>query len=209
MFFLIPKHHKKQNKKKQKIKNVSADKKDLVIWCILPFQRTKKNLSSGVFYCFSGQKRSCHLVYFNVSTDKKDLVIWCILQFQRTKKDLVIWCILLFQRTKKILSSGVFYRFNGQKRSCHLVYFTVSADKKELVIWCILPFQRTKKILSSGVFYRFSGQKSKNKRKRNDKQILGPSQRTKKVWNMRVTVIPNVVGALGTVFKKHRKKQVE
>ena len=40
---------------------------------------------------------------------------------------------------------------------------------------------------------------SENKRKRKDKQRLGPYQRTKKnMWNMRVTVIQTVVGALET-----------
>ena len=36
------------------------------------------------------------------------------------------------------------------------------------------------------------------KRKRNDRQILGPCNKTKKLWNMRVTVIPIVTDALET-----------
>ena len=42
----------------------------------------------------------------------------------------------------------------------------------------------------------------KNKRKRKDKHIPGPCQRSKKKqWNMKVTVIPIVISALETVSK--------
>ena len=48
-------------------------------------------------------------------------------------------------------------------------------------------------------------------KKQKDRQILGLCQRTKKKqWNIRVTVISNVVGALGTVpsgFEKRLEKR--
>ena len=43
--------------------------------------------------------------------------------------------------------------------------------------------------------------RAKIKKKKKDRQILGHSQRTKNPWNMRVAVIPIVVGGLGTVPK--------
>ena len=46
------------------------------------------------------------------------------------------------------------------------------------------------------------GPQSKNKRKQKKKKILSPCERIKKkLWNMWVTVIPIVVGALGIVLK--------
>ena len=41
----------------------------------------------------------------------------------------------------------------------------------------------------------------KNKRNRKNIQIFGPGRRTKKLWKIKVTVIPTVIGALGTIFK--------
>ena len=45
---------------------------------------------------------------------------------------------------------------------------------------------------------------SENKRKRNDSQIFEPCLRKKELWKMGVTVLPIVVGALGTVLKRIR-----
>ena len=42
---------------------------------------------------------------------------------------------------------------------------------------------------------------SENERKRKDRYILRPRQRTKKEWNMRTMMIAIVVGALGTIPK--------
>ena len=48
----------------------------------------------------------------------------------------------------------------------------------------------------------FFGHQIKNKRKQKMGHVLGICQRTKrKLWNMRVMVIPIVIGALGTVSK--------
>ena len=58
----------------------------------------------------------------------------------------------------------------------------------------------------SSRFCRFSRLHSKNKIKWKDAQMLGPCQKTKKkkkqLLNMKMTVIPIVVGILGTVPKK-------
>ena len=43
--------------------------------------------------------------------------------------------------------------------------------------------------------------KSKNQRKRKERQVIKPCQRTEKLWNMKVTVIPIIIGALGTTHK--------
>ena len=40
-----------------------------------------------------------------------------------------------------------------------------------------------------------------NKRKRKERQVLGPSRELKNLWNIRVTGIPIVIDALGTVPK--------
>ena len=40
--------------------------------------------------------------------------------------------------------------------------------------------------------------------KENEKRVLGPFQRTQKLWNMKVTAILIVIGALGTVLKRTR-----
>ena len=42
--------------------------------------------------------------------------------------------------------------------------------------------------------------------KQKDRQILGSCKRAGKLWNMKVAVIPIVVGALGTVLKGLEKK---
>ena len=36
-------------------------------------------------------------------------------------------------------------------------------------------------------------------KKRKERQVLTPSQRTKKLWNIKVTVITIVIGAVGTI----------
>ena len=60
---------------------------------------------------------------------------------------------------------------NKKKRTCHFVDFAVLAKQSE------------------------------NKGKWKDIQILRLCQRTKKLWNMRLMVIPVIAGALGTVPK--------
>ena len=42
---------------------------------------------------------------------------------------------------------------------------------------------------------------NENKRNRKNRQILEPFQRSEKLWNMKVTVMPRVVDALGTIPK--------
>ena len=39
-----------------------------------------------------------------------------------------------------------------------------------------------------------------------DKKILGPCQRTKKLWDIRLMVKPVVIDALGTILKDFEKK---
>ena len=46
-----------------------------------------------------------------------------------------------------------------------------------------------------------SVKKKKNQRKRKGRHALGPHQRTKNLWNMKVTMIPIASGALGTISK--------
>ena len=67
--------------------------------------------------------------------------------------------------------------------------------------WNITLQINKKKNFPSCSFCRSHGQLCENNRKRKDWQILGPCKWTKKKnqWNMRVTVIPFVFGALGTV----------
>ena len=66
----------------------------------------------------------------------------------------------------------------------------IKKKKKELAIqWILLSYE--------------------NKSKWKDKQILRPYQGTKKLWNMRMTVIPIVVGALGMVPKGLEKSLKE
>ena len=65
-----------------------------------------------------------------------------------------------------------------------------------------------KKKNSSG-FGRFDGPLSKNRRKQKEKQIRGPCQRTKNLWNIRVMVIPIVIGAYETVPKSLMKRLEE
>ena len=59
---------------------------------------------------------------------------------------------------------------------------------------------------------------SENKRKRKGKRILGSCQRTKikrkqketrKKWNMRVTVVPIVIGEFRKVLKGFEKKRLD
>ena len=50
-------------------------------------------------------------------------------------------------------------------------------------------------------FYRSGWPQSKIKRKRKGKWISRPCQRTKKIWNMKVMVIPVVIGVLRTILK--------
>ena len=50
-------------------------------------------------------------------------------------------------------------------------------------------------------FFSIPVEKRKTIRKRKDIQILGSCQK----WNVKVTVIPLVIGALGTIPKKDRK----
>ena len=67
---------------------------------------------------------------------------------------------------------------NKKKKTCHIVYFTVSVENSE------------------------------NKRKQKDWQILNLARELKKKQrNMNVTVIPIVFGALGTVFKVLEKRR--
>ena len=69
----------------------------------------------------------------------------------------------------------------------------------------LIPTRRPNLVLTkkkmSHRFYRFAGRRSENQRQQKARKILGPRQRTKKLLNMRVTVIQIVVGALGTVLK--------
>ena len=60
--------------------------------------------------------------------------------------------------------------------------------------------------LSSSGFYHSSRSTGEDKRKQKERQILRPCQRTKKQWNMRMTVIQIVVHALGLVPKCLEKK---
>ena len=58
-------------------------------------------------------------------------------------------------------------------------------------------------------FYRFSRPQSENQRKRKKKKrdkYLDLSREQRKLRNMRVTVIPMVIGALRTVFKGLERK---
>ena len=48
---------------------------------------------------------------------------------------------------------------------------------------------------------RTGGSQSENQIKRKEKQVFVPSERTKKLWNMKVMVNPIIIGALGTVPK--------
>ena len=69
--------------------------------------------------------------------------------------------------------------------------------------------QDKKKLLSSGFCYSSEPEKE-NKRMQNDRQVLGPCQRTKKnLENMRVTMIPITVNALEMVPKGVEKQLKE
>ena len=47
----------------------------------------------------------------------------------------------------------------------------------------------------------FAVQATQNQRKRKKKQLLRSCQRSKKLWNMKLKVMPIVIGALGTIPK--------
>ena len=63
--------------------------------------------------------------------------------------------------------------------------------------------------LSNSGLCRPVGQQSENQRKRKGTQILRTCKRTKKLWNMRVTVIPVVDGAFWNVPKDLVKRLEE
>ena len=63
--------------------------------------------------------------------------------------------------------------------------------------------------MPSTIFGRSSKLQIENKRKQNDKQVPGRCQRTKNLLDMKVLMIPMVVGALGTVPKGLDKILVE
>ena len=47
----------------------------------------------------------------------------------------------------------------------------------------------------------FRGPQTENQRKPKERPILALCQELRKLWNMRVTMIPIVIGTLGTVAK--------
>ena len=70
-----------------------------------------------------------------------------------------------------------------------------------------LMLSNEKKKQSSSGFYHIDGLHSENKRNRKKKrQINGAGQRSKMLWNVRVTVISITVGVLGTVHQELIKK---
>ena len=48
-----------------------------------------------------------------------------------------------------------------------------------------------------------------SKKAKRERQVLGPFLRTKKLWNMRMTVIPIVIGILGTISKSLERRLEE
>ena len=81
----------------------------------------------------------------------------------------------------------------------------ISTKRPDLVI--IDTKQRTCRIVSG--LCCPGGPQSENKRKQKERQILGPCQRTKiKLWNMKVTVIPIISGALGTAHKGMETRRI-
>ena len=63
--------------------------------------------------------------------------------------------------------------------------------------------KKTKKIenlLNSELCY-FSSPQSENERKRKVRQLPSPCLKNKQIWNMKVTVVPIVISALGTISK--------
>ena len=69
--------------------------------------------------------------------------------------------------------------------------------------------EKEEKNLSLSGFCHFSGPQSKSRRKRKYGQYLDLAREKKKLWNIKVTVIRIVVGALRTVLKFSGKKTVE
>ena len=60
--------------------------------------------------------------------------------------------------------------------------------------------QKKTEKLSNRELCRPSGPQSENLRKRKEREILGPCLRTKKkLWKKKVTVMPVIIGALGTI----------
>ena len=55
--------------------------------------------------------------------------------------------------------------------------------------------------MSNSVLCRPGEPQSENQRKRKERQILRPCKRIKKVMDLKVTVIPIAIGALGTTNK--------
>ena len=81
----------------------------------------------------------------------------------------------------------------------------LSAELQEKNHQLTLVWKTRRKCNNTCGFRRFGGTRSGNERKRNDNQIFQSGQRTKKLWNIRVTTIINVASALGTVPKDVRK----
>ena len=77
--------------------------------------------------------------------------------------------------------------------------------------WTLISTGKKKflKNLPSIGFCRSNGPQIENKRKRKHKQVLGSCQRNKKMRNLRMTMIPKVFGALGTVSKGLEKRLEE
>ena len=63
----------------------------------------------------------------------------------------------------------------------------------------IITKKKKRENLPTSGLCRPGGPQSKNQRKRKEREVLRPCQRTKKMWNLRVTRIPIIFGALVTV----------
>ena len=91
------------------------------------------------------------------------------------------------------------------QKNFSLKCFTSISQDDVILLSCINQQEKNNKTPNG--FCCFGGFQGENKRKRSDRQILETFQRElKKLWNMKLTVMPIVLGALGSASEDLEKR---
>ena len=111
-----------------------------------------------------------------------------------------IWPNYLMVHTQKSIRPGKWdTEFSGILR--YKINHLMVARRPDIVI-----IKKGKENLSNSRLWHTGGPQSENQRKRKQRQVLRACQRTKKLWNMKMTVTPIIIGVSLSSLQKLDKE---